>query len=342
MEIHLSKTQINYARLQEAPSLFDEGMQGKPIYHYTSIGGLQEVLKNKKLWFTNVHYMNDKDEIVAGLEGMAKALEMDENERKGIQSSFLNQDVQTFVCCFSLAADSLPMWNYYSKEINSQGYNIEFDAYKLVESILRSNPLLDGCDFAFGNVDYSKDNDSQYSQKYADKMISSLQIAAGKVLLTLIKGRATKSSESDESPTKRFEKWIEEAENNQKLVNMQVYFYNGESCRFDRDNRENHLYFIKRDYFAHEQEFRIAITVPRSLLPRLRETGIYNFRISNGVLIPYIELAFSEDVVKSITISPTIYNDLIELSIQDFMKYCGYDITNFAEIIKHSKIPVRF
>ena len=60
------------------------------------------------------------------------------------------------------------------------------------------------------------------------------------------------------------------------------------------------------------------------------------------MLIPYIELAFSEDVVKSVTISPTVQSDLVELSIQDFMKYCEYDIQDFSEFIRHSKVPVRF
>ena len=39
--------------------------------------------------------------------------------------------------------------------------------------ILKSNPVLDGCDFAFGNVDYSKDNDSKYSKTIASEILSS-------------------------------------------------------------------------------------------------------------------------------------------------------------------------
>ena len=78
------------------------------------------------------------------------------------------------------------------------------------------------------------------------------------------------------------------------------------------------------------------------LLPKLKENGLYKFRISNGVLVPYLELAFSEDVVKSVTISPTVQSDLVEQSIQDFMNYCNYKVQDFSEFIKHSKVPVRF
>ena len=63
---------------------------------------------------------------------------------------------------------------------------------------------------------------------------------------------------------------------------------------------------------------------------------------SNGILVPYIELKFTEDVVKSITISPTVQSDLVELSIQDFVEYCKFDVKDFSEFIKHSKVPVRF
>ena len=48
------------------------------------------------------------------------------------------------------------MWNYYTKEINNQGYNIEFNDKKLVASILHSNSVLDGCDISFGIVDYGR------------------------------------------------------------------------------------------------------------------------------------------------------------------------------------------
>ena len=54
------------------------------------------------------------------------------------------------------------------------------------------------------------------------------------------------------------------------------------------------------------------------------------------------KLGFSEDVVKSVTISPTVQSDLVEQSIQDFMNYCNYKVQDFSEFIKHSKVPVRF
>ena len=127
LAIILPKTEIDYARLQNAKSIFAQGMRSKSIYHYTSIGGLQGILQSKTLRFTNIKYMNDRDEIIAGLESIAYTCNASQEECELLRSSFMNHGAQTFVCCFSLEDGSLPMWNYYTKEINNQGYNIEFD-----------------------------------------------------------------------------------------------------------------------------------------------------------------------------------------------------------------------
>ena len=343
MEINLPKTQIDYARLQEAKALFVKGSRAKAIYHYTSIGGLQGILSSKTLRFTNIKYMNDKDEIIAGLDSMAKACSASEEERDNLRSAFISHGTQTFVCCFSLEEDSLPMWNYYTKEINNQGYNIEFDDKKLVESILRSNPVLDGCDFAFGNVDYSKDNDSEYSKTITSEILSSMELSISKLFLTVAKGALVKqSSNIDEAALKDWEEKINQSEKKQKLSELPIYFYNGEKCSFEKNPSGDYLYFIKRDCFRQEKEFRIVISVPDELLSKLASENVYKFRVSNGVLVPYLELKFSEDVVKSLTISPTVQSDLVEQSIQDFMNYCNYGIQDFSTFIKHSKVPVRF
>lgn len=343
MEVTLNKTMIDYNLLQSSKLSFRKNTKAKPIYHYTSIGGLQGILDSKTLRFTNIKYMNDKDEIIAGLDSMAKACNVPDEEREKLRSAFVSHGTQTFVCCFSLEEDSLPMWNYYTKEINSQGFNIEFDDKKLVESILRNNPILDGCDFAFGNIDYSKDDDSEYSRIITSEILSSMEMAISKVFLTVMKAvRNEKSTKITESALKEWEERITDSEKKQKLSNLPIYFYNGENCSFDKSTSGNYLYFVKREYFKQEREFRIVITVPDELLPKMAESGIYKFRISNGILIPYIELKFLEDVVKGITISPTVQSDLIELSIQDFMKYCKYNIQDFSKFIKHSDIPVRF
>lgn len=343
MKASFEKIGIDHKLLQNSKLAFRKNTKAKSIFHYTSIGGLQGILSSKTLRFTNIKYMNDKDEIVAGLDSMAKACNASEEERDNLRSAFISHGTQTFVCCFSLEDDSLPMWNYYTKEINNQGYNIEFDDKKLVESILRSNPVLDGCDFAFGNVDYSKDNDSEYSRTITNEILSSMELSISKLFLTVAKGALVKqSSNIDESALKEWEEKITQSEQKQKLSELPIYFYNGEKCSFEKNPSGDYLYFIKRDCFRQEKEFRIVISVPDELLAKLANENVYKFRVSNGVLVPYLELKFSEDVVKSLTISPTVQSDLVEQSIQDFINYCNYDVRDFSEFIKHSNVPVRF
>lgn len=343
IERNFENTSIDHNLLSNSKLAFRKGSKAKSIFHYTSIGGVQGILSRKKLRFTNIKYMNDKDEIVAGLDSMAKACNASEKERNDLLTAFANHGMQTFVCCFSLEDDSLPMWNYYTKEINNQGYNIEFDDKKLIESILRSNPMLDGCEFAFGNVDYSKDNDSEYSRTITGEIMSSMELSVSKLFLAVVKGTFTKqSSHIDETALKEWEEKINKSEQKQKFSDLPIFFYNGNKCSFEKNSSGDYLYFIKRDCFRQEKEFRIVISVPDERLPQMKKSGVYQFRISNGVLVPYLELNFSADVVKSLTISPTVQSDLVEQSIQDFVNYCEYGIQDFSTFIKHSKVPVRF
>lgn len=121
MNVSFEKTSVNYNLLLNSKLAFRKNTKAKPIFHYTSIGGLQGILSSKTLRFTNIKYMNDKDEIVAGLDSMAKACNASEKERDELRAAFISQGTQTFVCCFSLEDDSLPMWNYYTKEIKKIG-----------------------------------------------------------------------------------------------------------------------------------------------------------------------------------------------------------------------------
>ena len=251
--------------------------------------------------------------------------------------------MQIFVCCFSLKEDSLPMWNYYTKEVNSQGYNIEFDDKKLVESILRSNPVLDGCYVSFGNVDYSKDNNSEYSHILTSRLLSAMDMVISKIFLVVARRMINEQASSiDQSMLSDLEKKVTDSEKKQKVDSLPVYVYHGEQCSFENAEFSDYLFFIKRDCFRQEREFRIVISVLDKLLDKFAEMGVYKFRAGSGILIPYIELKFSENAVKSITISPTVQSDLVESSIRDFLQYCKYNVPDFSNFIKHSNIPVRF
>ena len=124
----------------------------------------------------------------------------------------------------------------YEKEINSQGYNIEFDDKKLVESILRSNPVLDGCSFSFGNVDYSKDNDSEYSHILTNGQAVPWWRSLFQKNISGRRHRDVKKQASgiDQSALRELEKKVSDSEREQKLDNLPVYVYQGEQCSFEK------------------------------------------------------------------------------------------------------------
>lgn len=336
-ELNFNKRSINYERLTKQKIKFNQGTKDKQIFHYTSILGLKSILENSTLRFTNIGYLNDKDEIKAGLTTLAKLIDSPEGEFMKIEKSLRNIEDQTFVCCFSLDQDSLPMWNYYTKEINNQGYNIEFNDKLLVESILKENECLDGCELSFGVVEYCQDDKSEYSEAFSNELISNFQLATMKLFYS-----AAKIYSNEALELKKWENEINKMSRDKKDIDIPVYKFDGDECKFKKDTSGNYLCFIKRDCFAPEKELRIVVTVPKSKLKELKDKEIYKYRISNGILIPYLELKFSHNAIKSLTISPTTQIDLAEQSLQDFLKYCEFNVEDYSKFIHKSNIPVRF
>lgn len=341
MKIESDRTEVNADRLRNTPITFKKNTKAKQIYHYTSIGGLEGILSDGKLRFTNIKYLNDKDEIIAGVDSLINIFDAKTEKDKKLISDIFDYSAQNFVCCFSLDQDSLPMWNYYTKEANNQGYNIEFDDKALVESLLLQNPGLDGCNISFGMVDYSESDRSKYTTIISGETFSSVHLSISKLFLEMAK-MARNTIDIDESKIKSCEEIIAKAEAENKPKSLPIYAFNGQKCSFDRTPLDNYICFVKRDCFKQEREFRIVVSVPSEKLGRLKEDGVYKFRISNGALIPYLELKFSVGVIKSITISPTVQSDLVEQSIKDFTTYCGLQIDDYTKFIKKSNVPVRF
>ena len=296
------------------------------IYHYTSINGIKSILDKKKLWFTNIDYMNDKHEVIEGLKQFEKAgkkLYGDGYDKhcKKIISKLKKQKNKVFVCCFSLDRDELSMWNYYTKDINNQGYNIGFDYKNLIISLLKNNKELHGCGLSFGNVDYCL-SEKTYAHKAYDMVTESLK-AIFASLACWLKGEKRSQAEMPESDV------------------PYVKYFGEEPC-FRRAPSFDTVYFMKKPCFSKENEFRIAIKATDEALEKIKNANKYKFRESNGILIPYVELEFSVADIIGITFSPTTKVDLSMRSMEDYCCYNGINPKELKEGIKKSKIPVRF
>ena len=133
----------------------------RPLVHYTSAMGLKGILLEKELWFSDYEFMNDKSEgrhiynvlydtlcefdvnfanevkkqlFVQDISGMTTDEHFSPSERK-IYSKYTRPKDRIFICCFSKNSDCLPMWNYYTKNPSSIGYNLVFNSHSLIASI---------------------------------------------------------------------------------------------------------------------------------------------------------------------------------------------------------------
>lgn len=99
--------------------------------------------------------------------------------------------------------------------------------------------------------------------------------------------------------------------------------------------------FFKAEYFKAEQEYRIAIIIDRhNAETNEGETscGKLRFMERNGIFIPYIDIKFKKNLLKNITISPTISYNKEQESLKNMLETYQY---NGCEI-KKSLIPVRY
>ena len=138
----------------------DRGLP-KRIYHYTSAEGLHGILSSGTLYFTDSLFLNDRNErknfyltlkeylLHSDLDPLFRDVVLD---RYFGENDYITRQLQAtdpaeagasryFILSFSKDRDSLPMWNYYARNIHAAGYNIHFDTKELIRQLKR-HPLV--------------------------------------------------------------------------------------------------------------------------------------------------------------------------------------------------------
>ena len=116
------------------------------LFHYTNVQAVQSILSNKKIWLTDIRYLNDSQELHDGFTVLEKSLKNPmqdlvsnlENKDKAIkyiksmlfQENSYSEDLEP-IYIFSLSAtdDLLSQWRAYGT------YAIEFDKSALEEYV---------------------------------------------------------------------------------------------------------------------------------------------------------------------------------------------------------------
>ncbi|MFW5985661.1 MAG: DUF2971 domain-containing protein [Halanaerobiaceae bacterium] len=92
------------------------------------------------------------------------------------------------------------------------------------------------------------------------------------------------------------------------------------------------LMMFKDPKFRHEEEFRIVFVIPEY-------EDFVEYYVSNGILIPYVEVNFTEKIpLDHIKIGPRNDIDIAQASIESFLKTKGFPDVEVSK----SRIPLRF
>ncbi len=276
------------------------------FYHYTSPVGLKGIIESKQLWFSNLEFLNDEQELFYTYNLVR---EIAEKLHKNAPSEFLrgvfdqyNKYLQTrkrehvssdyYIACFSNTEDNLSLWNYYTKNENYIGYNIEFSKI-LIERLVHENTLhLDSSRIIHGQI--------IYDVKKQQELI--------KNALNAFNSEYISSSNSD---VKR---------------NIALFFWyliNDFSL------------FFKHKAFEAEKEYRIIL--PKG---KLNNNVKLKTREHKGFFIPYIERYFDASDIKTIWLSPTNNERLVRDSLINLLNIHNYNIESIN--IKKSDIPLRY
>lgn len=317
---------IKFGKEVRESSLVDKSSY--PIYHYTSDAAFCSILESEKLRFTNKRYLNDTtegtyildfckenaEEICQDYLKYVKEFEnaCDKYKQKSKKFSLIEQ----YQCSFSIDSDSLCLWNYYTHGDSIRGCNIEFDNQALREGI---NKRYAGINYVYsGKVIYGKEAQISKIRKIANLYFDKYQ------------------------------------QNKDNFFCDQFY----ETMRFLFDMLFFVGQFFKKDCFKVESEYRLFFDFVQ------REGSVYAleklddpdskimskatpkldlcFFARNGVVVPYIDVDFPPEALRSVMLSPTLDAEIAKRGVYTALRGKYYYNIKSMNDIKVSKIPVRF
>lgn len=315
--------------LKKLHESFDFGLFESKIarlFHYTSPEGLIGILAQDRmlLRFSRFDCVNDKTEGCLVYDLFNEVLNELRNDRlvtdqldkvvlkveqlsKGIFSCCTSKDndliensvknnfkwhfleYNTYLCCFSEDQDSLPMWNYYTKGVNSRGYSIGFSKGLLS----RTKGISDLFEMNIKKIVYSRTEQIDLIRK-------------------LILG----------------------VQNN--LADLDEFF----AVNLINSLLSEWRFLFKQECFSHEKEVRAILKIPIELpqdADGARKFELY-FRSNYGYVVPYVELEFPKNSVKSICMGPQLDYASARIGVNALLVNRSY---NGVKIIG-SEIPTRF
>ena len=301
------------------------------MFHYTSPDGLLSIIANNEVYFTDIRFLNDKSEDIYLVKLILDIFEKNKKDYPYVSDviyklfknhqtndlrnlKIINIDYYTplkftprrkFVFCTTTDADLLNMWNYYVHEGKYQGYNIGFNVEKLLKSLdSDTSKSIDPFSVVYGNFLYD-------SRKQKEEILHLFN---------------------------RMEDNINKASDKSKEIDYYVMDL--------RSYIDSYGAFYKNPSFAQEKEFRFCIEIDDDRLNQKKShySGTTNkkmncrYRVSYGLIVPYIAVKFNKDAVSTIHMSPMIEYQIAKESIREVLEDYHYERVR----VWKSKIPIRF
>jgi hypothetical protein len=279
----------------------------KPLYHYTSQIGLLGILQTKKLWMTNILFLNDSSEYI-------HTLDLVKSELKNRKELLIGKGIPA----------------YYEKLENLNIDGRRFHTYGVIENIIDKYLLVVGRHCYVFSLSTKKDDLNQW-RGYCPKEGGFCVEFDNKELSSITKGK----SEIRECIYDPVEKkgLVDSLFNNVLDIRM-------ESMKSDEDVSKvsmkfvievmNMSSYVKDESFIDEEEYRLICI------------GGYEtkYREGKSMVIPYIQFAPGDNDAKlpisKIIVGPTPHKELSILSVKHLLKSLEYDIE-----VEPSKLPYR-
>ncbi len=155
--------------LQDLVDRLYSGTPSSILYHYTSLNGLLGIVKAKTLWMSDIHYLNDTEE----LRQFANFIAVDIMRRKErgepnirVLEQFRNwlldrsaSGPMMFVGSFTENGNLLSQWRGYCPY--GKGVSIGFEPSRLIETA-------GGASFSIGRCIYERDEQERLAQRVVD------------------------------------------------------------------------------------------------------------------------------------------------------------------------------
>lgn len=288
--------------------------------HYTGADGLMGILSDQKLWGTDSRFLNDSDEISLSkstFEEVTTSIDkyiIESNIDKGSDEAVFDaceklvilliktayNNAMYYVTSFSNKSDDTGQWMSYGDM--GKGYCINFDLTQLKD---RKN-------LKMGHIEYVTKNDLEKKARALSKKIA--YSYSTKVLKLIREANCSKSKKSDSERKALLDKskdykLLQDIILEKHLIDLFMY-----QC------------FQKNKEYIQENEYRIMIAKNKNEMEDVR------FRKKGNILIPYLEFNFPKEMIKSITIGPSLDPRLAIPSLEALKKKYHYSFE-----IKQSK-----